>query len=104
MSKAKCFKCGASATADTFEQARKKLNHAVGLSRGIKCGDNYGRVQEIKELGGVRKSQVSLQKDTIKTEIPKEEPKIESSLPEIEPEEEKPKKEKATKKSQTKKE
>lgn len=49
MAKAKCFKCGASATAETFEQARKQINHAVGLSRGIKCGDNHGRVQEIKD-------------------------------------------------------
>jgi len=47
MAKAKCFRCGASATADTFEQASKQLNHAVGLSRGIKCGDNYNKVQEI---------------------------------------------------------
>ena len=47
MATAKCFKCGGSAIADTFEQARNMINHAVGLSRGIKCGDNYGRVQEI---------------------------------------------------------
>jgi len=45
---AKCRKCGGSAIADTFEQARKKINHAVGLSRGIKCGDNYNCVTEIK--------------------------------------------------------
>ena len=49
MSEAKCFRCGASATADTFEQACKQLDHSAGLSRGIKCGDNYNRVQEIKE-------------------------------------------------------
>lgn len=49
MSKAKCFRCGASATADTYEQARKELNHSIGLSRGIKCGDSYGRVQEIEK-------------------------------------------------------
>ena len=49
MAKAKCFRCGASATADTFEQACKQLDHSVGLSRGIKCGDNYNKVQEIDE-------------------------------------------------------
>jgi len=49
MAKAKCFRCGASAIGDTFEQARNKLNHSVGLSRGIKCGDSYGTVKEIKE-------------------------------------------------------
>jgi len=47
LAKAKCFRCGASATADTFEQACKQLDHSVGLSRGIKCGDNYNKVQEI---------------------------------------------------------
>ncbi len=48
MTQAKCLKCGGSATADTFEQAKNLINHAVGLSRGIKCGDNYNAVQEIK--------------------------------------------------------
>ncbi len=49
MSKAKCSKCGGSAFGDTYEQARNKLNHSVGLSRGIKCGDSYGFVKEIKD-------------------------------------------------------
>jgi len=48
LTKAKCIKCGGSAIGDTFEIARKLINHAVGLSRGIKCGDNYNLVQEIK--------------------------------------------------------
>jgi len=46
LSKAKCFKCGGSATADTYEQARKLINHAVALGRGIKCGDSYNMVHE----------------------------------------------------------
>ena len=92
MAKAKCFKCGATALADTFEQARKKLNHAVGMSRGIKCGDNYGKVKEIKD----KLKTPPPQKDTIKTEIPKKE--IESTS---EPTLEEPKKEKT--KSKTKK-
>jgi len=46
-SKAKCFRCGATAHSVTFEQARKQLNHAIGLARGIKCGDSYGAVKEI---------------------------------------------------------
>lgn len=50
MTKAKCIRCGASATADTYEQARKQLDHSIGLSRGIKCGDSYDRVQEIKDI------------------------------------------------------
>ena len=49
MVKAKCIKCGGSAIADTFEKARNLINHAVALSRGIKCGDNYNCVKEIPE-------------------------------------------------------
>lgn len=48
MVKAKCTKCGGWAIAGTYEQARKKINHAVALSRGKKCGDNHNRVIEIK--------------------------------------------------------
>ncbi len=55
MTTAKCYKCGGSAIAETFEQARKKINHAVGLSRGIKCGDNYNCV---KEIGVVAKPKI----------------------------------------------
>lgn len=47
MATAKCLRCDATATADTFEQARKLLNHAIGLGRGIKCGDNYNSVVEV---------------------------------------------------------
>jgi len=53
MTQAKCLKCGGSATADTFQQAKNLINHAVGLSRGIKCGANYNAVQEIKSEGVV---------------------------------------------------
>jgi len=44
---AKCQRCLGSATGDSFEEASKKINHAVGLSRGIPCGNNYNRVFEI---------------------------------------------------------
>lgn len=30
-----------------MELARSIMNHAVGLSRGIKCGDNYNCIEEI---------------------------------------------------------
>ena len=72
MAKAKCFRCGAFATADTFEQASKKLDHSVGLSRGIKCGDNYNRVQEIKDAQKTKQS-------TTKTETKIAEPQTEDS-------------------------
>ena len=46
---AKCTRCGGAALGSTFTEARSKINHAVGLSRGIKCGDNWNKVQEIKD-------------------------------------------------------
>lgn len=49
MIQAKCNKCGGAALGDTFEEASKKINHAVGLSRGIKCGANYNMVHQIED-------------------------------------------------------
>lgn len=49
MAQAKCIKCGARAEGETFEIAAKKINHAIGLSRGIKCGASYDRVIEINQ-------------------------------------------------------
>ena len=65
---AKCIKCGGSAIADTFEKARKLINHAVALSRGIKCGDNYNMVQEIKSKEFAKKTP---KPEITKTETPK---------------------------------
>ena len=107
MAKAKCFHCGASAIGDTFEQARKKLDHAVGLSRGIKCGDSYGRVKEIldsqKIIKTPTKTETKIENIPIKEdtrEPPSEEP-LATSFP-FSPGIEKQKKEKS-KKSKTKK-
>lgn len=44
MTNAKCTRCGAFATGNSLEDARNKINHAIGLSRGIPCGDNYNCV------------------------------------------------------------
>ncbi len=44
---AKCNRCGGISDGKTFEEASAKINHAVSLSRGIKCGDSYGRVKQI---------------------------------------------------------
>ena len=49
MTIAKCSRCGGKAQGESFEEASSKINHAVGLSRGIKCGDNYNMVSEIKD-------------------------------------------------------
>ena len=49
MTTANCTNCGATATGTTFTEASAILNHAIGLSRGIMCGDNYNCVVEVKD-------------------------------------------------------
>ena len=46
---AHCTRCLGKAQGKTFEEASSKINHAVSLSRGIPCGDNYNCVEELKE-------------------------------------------------------
>ena len=46
---AKCNKCGGTALGNTFQEASAKINHAVALSRGIKCGDNYNMVHQVED-------------------------------------------------------
>ncbi len=46
---AKCNRCGGSATADSFEKAKLLIDHAVGLSRNLPCGDSYNAVVELTE-------------------------------------------------------
>lgn len=46
---AKCTRCGGAAIGSTFTEASAKINHAVGLSRGIKCGDNWNKVVEVND-------------------------------------------------------
>lgn len=43
----RCYKCDAKSSGDTINEARSIMNHAVGISRGIKCGDNYNCIEEI---------------------------------------------------------
>ncbi len=69
---AKCKKCGGTALGNTFEEASKKINHAVGLSRGIKCGANYNRVCEVKE---------STPKESTRKPKPVEKPKESTQKP-----------------------
>lgn len=45
---AKCNRCGGSATGDSFEEAKLLINHAVGLSRNIPCGDDRNCTIEVK--------------------------------------------------------
>jgi len=63
---AKCHRCGGIALGETLENASAKINHAVGLSRGIKCGDSYNQVKQI----GTTVAPKDTPKDT-----PKEKPK-----------------------------
>jgi len=81
MSIAKCFKCGATGEADTFEKAKALLDHAVGLSRSIKCGEGYGAVQEIKP--NTPQVITTPQTKPIVTETIKVEPKTIEAIPEI---------------------
>jgi hypothetical protein len=48
MVKAKCQRCFGSAEGITFEEASNKINHAIGLSRGVPCGSNFNKVVENK--------------------------------------------------------
>jgi len=71
---AKCNKCGGSADGKTMQEARDKLNHAIGKTRGIKCGDNYGCVVEVKSSKPAEKSKVetkSVEKKVSTEEKPK---------------------------------
>ena len=71
------MRCHAISTADTFEEAKQKLNHAIGLGRGIKCGDNYNKVVEIgiKIENGTKIETIVM---PTKKEIPKTETKTET--------------------------
>lgn len=73
MSEAKCLKCSGSAFGDTYEQAKNNINHAVGLGRGIKCGDSYGCVTEIKPKQPTSKVVTEKPVETKPTESPKSE-------------------------------
>ena len=76
---AKCNKCGGTALGDTFEQASAKINHAVALSRGIKCGDNYNMVHQVEDTTPKKPTVTKPQEPTVtepkeSTEKPKESP------------------------------
>lgn len=45
---AKCNRCLGSATGKSFDEASANIDHAVGLTRSISCGDNYNYVVEVK--------------------------------------------------------
>ena len=65
---AKCNRCRGSADGKTMQEARSKINHAQGRSRGIPCGDNHNCVVEVKTKKPVEKPKVSTE----------EKPKIET--------------------------
>ena len=77
MAQAKCRKCGGTATGNTFEEAASKINHASGLSRGIKCGSNYNCTIEIKDTKIPHPKVVSQEKPKV---IPKEKPKPKTEI------------------------
>jgi len=44
---AKCNRCLGFGTGSTFEEASSKINHAVGISRGVPCGRSFNKVVEV---------------------------------------------------------
>jgi len=56
MARAKCFRCYGAAEASTFEEAAKRINHAVGLSRGKPCGANYNAIRDVTPKDTISKS------------------------------------------------
>ena len=48
MNTARCTRCGAIATDETLQKAVDKLNHAIAMTKGMKCGPDYNRVVEVK--------------------------------------------------------
>jgi chorismate synthase len=66
---AKCTKCLGSSEGKTMQEARDKLNHAVGLTRGIKCGDNYNCVVEVKSSKPVEKKVETVEKPKEETVV-----------------------------------
>ena len=104
MTTAKCSQCGGSAIADTYDEARQLINHAVGLSRGIKCGDNYNLVQEIKDTVTTKTDKGTYQKvkgkSTKNIKVDEVTPKTDTSKSETtKPSSEKPKEKSKPKKS-----
>ncbi len=78
-----------------FEEASKNINHAVALSRGIKCGDNYNKVQQVEDTTPKKQTPKSQPKESTPTElnesIPVEKPKETTEKPKESPVTEKPK-------------
>ena len=68
---AKCNRCGGTALGNSFEEASQKINHAVGLGRGIKCGDNYNQVCKIEDSTPTKPT---VTKPEVSPEKPKETP------------------------------
>jgi len=66
---AHCLRCGATAEAETTEEAISKLDHAVGRTRGINCGSNLCKL----ETTGFTKEKPAKKPETPKEEVKKSE-------------------------------
>ena len=64
----KCTRCGAKASADSFDNARNLLDHAIGLNRGIPCHNGYNRVVEIKSQSTKSSTPKKIEKKSVKKE------------------------------------
>lgn len=79
MTDVKCIRCGGTATGTSLDDAKEKLDHAVGLSRGIKCGESYGKIKEIKSEKPQENKPKVKSESTPKHETKKEETKPQES-------------------------
>lgn len=72
MAKALCTRCKGTAEGPTFPEAAAKINHAVGLGRGLPCGANYGKTVDVSP----KPSPVPEPKKTPKPKTPKSPSKV----------------------------
>lgn len=81
MAKAFCRRCKGTAEGSSFTEAAAKINHAVGLGRGLPCGANYGKTVDVspKTIPTPEPKKTTKDKDPKKTDEKKDEVKSKTS-------------------------
>ena len=73
MAKALCNRCKGTAEGSSFIEAAAKINHAVGLGRGLPCGANYGKTVDVSPKPSILSESA---KKTLKVKTPKSTSKV----------------------------
>jgi hypothetical protein len=73
MAKALCRRCKGTAEGSSFIEAAAKINHAVGLGRGLPCGANYGKTVDVSPKSSILSDSA---KKTLKVKTPKSTSKV----------------------------